>query len=180
MISPNFNSKAIALISSMIITIARSKVTTLQVALGLLLQEKKLIEHLYEYGVTASYDEVRRFKISAAYSASQEKEKTLDSKRRTHSRGIRQLWCKSFNSKWIEANSFTCNHCHSTLTNTKWSKERFHNKAKEGRTSICPSERCWYENLLRWEETPNAKVLCIVWCATIESVVWIIYDYKYE
>ena len=81
MISPNFkNSKAIALISSMIITIARSKVSTLQVALGLLLQEKKLIEHLYEYGVTASYDEVRRFKISAAYSASQEKEKTLDSK----------------------------------------------------------------------------------------------------
>ena len=81
MISPNFknNSKAIALISSMIITIARSKVTTLQVALGLLLQEKKLIEHLYEYGVTASYDEVRRFKISAAYSASQEKEQTLDS-----------------------------------------------------------------------------------------------------
>ena len=38
----------------------------LQVALGILVQEKKLIEHLYEYRVTASYDEIRRFKISAA------------------------------------------------------------------------------------------------------------------
>ena len=80
-VSPKFNGngKAIALISSMITTIATSKVSMLQVALGLLVQDKKHIEHLYEYGVTSSYDEVRRFKISAAHSAIQENEQYFDS-----------------------------------------------------------------------------------------------------
>ena len=40
----------------------------LQVALGVLIKEKKLIQHLYEYGVCVSYDEVRRFNTSAAAS----------------------------------------------------------------------------------------------------------------
>ena len=60
------NSKQTALISSMIASTASSNIFLLQVALGLLVQENLLIEYLYEYGVTASYDEVRRFKISAA------------------------------------------------------------------------------------------------------------------
>ena len=34
----------------------------LQVSLGLLVQKKQLIDHLYEYVVTASYDEIRRTK----------------------------------------------------------------------------------------------------------------------
>ena len=73
MISPKFNNntKVVALISSMNITIATSKVTILQVALGLLIQEKRLLEVLYKYSVTASDLEEQRFKISVAYSQSQ-------------------------------------------------------------------------------------------------------------
>ena len=38
----------------------------LQIALGLLAREKKTIQQLYAFGVSASYDEIRRYKISAA------------------------------------------------------------------------------------------------------------------
>ena len=69
------NSKQTALISSMIASTASSNIFLLQVALGLLVQENLLIEYLYEYGVTASYDEVRRFKTSAA-AASKNKNKS--------------------------------------------------------------------------------------------------------
>ena len=73
-ISPKFeeNLKSIALISSIIATISSSKSSNLQVALGVCIQEKKLIDHLYEYEITASYDEIRRFKISAASSSGKE------------------------------------------------------------------------------------------------------------
>ena len=65
------NLKVVALMSSMIKTVMTSRVSILQVALGLEVQEKRLIEHLYEYRVTASYDEVGRFRHSAAFSAGQ-------------------------------------------------------------------------------------------------------------
>ena len=67
-ISPKFktNQKAVALISSIVTSMASSKVSMLQVALGLKVREKKTVEYLREYGVTSSYDEVRRFKISSA------------------------------------------------------------------------------------------------------------------
>ena len=67
-ISPKFQSnyKATALISSIITVIASSKVSMLQVGLGLIVHEKKKIQQLSEYGITASFDEIRRFKISAA------------------------------------------------------------------------------------------------------------------
>ena len=79
-VSPNFRNKqkAIALISSMIATIACSKVSVLQVALGLFIQDKKSIQLLQEYAVTSSYYEVRRFKISAGDFASKEKRPVLD------------------------------------------------------------------------------------------------------
>ena len=60
-ISPNFsnNMKAVALISSMIRTISTTKVSMLQVGLGLLCNDKKLIKHMHDYGVTCSYQEIR-------------------------------------------------------------------------------------------------------------------------
>ena len=71
--SPKFQStlKVVALMSSMIKAVMTSRVSILQVALGLEVQEKRLIEHLYEYRVTASYHEVRRFRICTAFSAGQ-------------------------------------------------------------------------------------------------------------
>ena len=53
----------------------------LQVALRLFVREKKIFEDLQQYGVTSSYDEVRRCKISAFHRASQDKRSMLDSKR---------------------------------------------------------------------------------------------------
>ena len=61
------NLKVVVLMSSMIKTVMTSRVSILQVALGLEVQEKRLIEHLCEYRVTASYNEVRRFRISTAF-----------------------------------------------------------------------------------------------------------------
>ena len=80
-ISPKFktNQKAVALISSIVTSMASSKVSMLHVALGLKVREKKTVEYLQEYGVTSSYDEVRRFKISSAYHASQKNNVMLDS-----------------------------------------------------------------------------------------------------
>ena len=69
-ISPKFslNEKVMALISSIIVSTATQKTNMLQVALGVLIKEKKLVQHLYEYGVCVSYDEVKRFNTSAAAS----------------------------------------------------------------------------------------------------------------
>ena len=81
-ISPKFktNQKTVALISSIVTSMVCSKVSMIQVALGLFVREKKIIEFLHEFGVTSSYDEVRRFKISAAHQTSQQKTVILDSK----------------------------------------------------------------------------------------------------
>ena len=54
------------MIGSIITSIVTSKPTPLQVYLGVLAHEKKMIKHLLDYPVTSSYEEVRRFKISAA------------------------------------------------------------------------------------------------------------------
>ena len=73
-ISPKFqtNPLAAALISNIVTSMTSSKVSMLQISLGLFVREKKIIECLQELGVTSSYDEVRRFKISAAHHASKD------------------------------------------------------------------------------------------------------------
>ena len=73
-ISPKFqtNSLAAALISNIATSMTSSKVSKLQTSLELFVREKKIIEYLQELGVTSSYDEVRRFKISAAHYASKD------------------------------------------------------------------------------------------------------------
>ena len=77
-VSSNFesNMKTVALISSMIRTVSNYKVSMLQVALGLLCNSSKLIEHFHDYGVTCSYNEIRQFRASAAVKGHN---KTLDS-----------------------------------------------------------------------------------------------------
>ena len=79
-VSPDFRNKrkAIALISSMIATIACSKVSVLLVALGLFIQDRKSIQLLQEYVVTSSYYAVKRFKISSGDFARKEKQPVFD------------------------------------------------------------------------------------------------------
>lgn len=45
--------------------------TQLQLALSILVQSKKLIEHLHKYQITSTYQEVRKYKISAAVESNQ-------------------------------------------------------------------------------------------------------------
>ena len=70
----------------MVTSKATSNFTMLQVEIGLLVQEKRLIQQLYQYGVTSSYDEVRRFKISAAASLTQDEVPDYSGLNTKHSR----------------------------------------------------------------------------------------------
>ena len=94
-ISPKFetNQKTVALISSIVTSIVCSKVSMIQVALGLFVREKKMIQLLHEFGVTSSYEEVRRFKISAAHQTSQQKTVPLASQD-----GLIQGVCDNFDA----------------------------------------------------------------------------------
>ena len=53
------------LIGNIVTSILSKKPSDLLIDLGILLRDKKLIEHLYDYCVVCLYDEVKRFKSSA-------------------------------------------------------------------------------------------------------------------
>ena len=58
------------LVGSMITSAVRNHPTSLQIDLGVLMRDsKKLVNLMYAFGVTCSYDEVLRFKKSAALAA---------------------------------------------------------------------------------------------------------------
>ena len=74
LISPKFqNSLPATMIGSIITSIVTFKPTPLQVYLGVLAHEKQLIKHLFDYRVTSSYEEVRRFEISEAVPCDKER-----------------------------------------------------------------------------------------------------------
>ena len=70
-ISPKLSGALIALLITNMITNAVTKLSTLQVALGVSAREKHMINTLYDFSVTCSYDKVLRFKSSAAHHAEQ-------------------------------------------------------------------------------------------------------------
>ena len=61
-----------ALIGNIITSSITNQATTLQIALGILLRDKSLITHFHNFGVSCTYDEVIRFKASAAAAASKQ------------------------------------------------------------------------------------------------------------
>ena len=64
-ISPKFEkSLPGVLIGNIITSVVSNRATSLQVDLGLLANKKKLVQHFFDYRVTCSPDETRRFKIS--------------------------------------------------------------------------------------------------------------------
>jgi len=72
-VSPELDASLPAYLIGNIITNAIThNITTLQTALGVATREKYLINMLYDFRVTCSYDEVLRFKSSAARHAAQE------------------------------------------------------------------------------------------------------------
>ena len=53
----------------MVVSAAANTFSMLQLALPLLVDDKRVIETLHEFGITTTYHEVRRFKVSAATAA---------------------------------------------------------------------------------------------------------------
>ncbi|KAK7460357.1 hypothetical protein BaRGS_00038885 [Batillaria attramentaria] len=68
-ISPNLNNTLQAAMIGHIVTSAVSdQATSLQLALSVLLsRQRKVIEELHSFGVTTTYDELRRLRIPAAH-----------------------------------------------------------------------------------------------------------------
>ena len=74
-ISPKLvESNQALLIGNIVTSCVTNKPTNLQIALGVLLRDKQLIEQCYAFGICASYDEILRLKASAAYASSNQEE----------------------------------------------------------------------------------------------------------
>ena len=54
---------------NIVTSVVTKSFTKLQLVLSVLASDRKLIEHLHEYGITSTYKEFRRFKVSAAASS---------------------------------------------------------------------------------------------------------------
>ena len=57
--------------ANIITSVVTNRATSLQVAVGVVIREKSLIDLLYDCGVTSSYGEIPRFKASTAHAVSQ-------------------------------------------------------------------------------------------------------------
>ena len=65
-ISPKFENYLQSVVIGNIVTSVFRKGQPLQVGLAILANKPQLVDHLYDYGITCSPDEMRRFKVSAA------------------------------------------------------------------------------------------------------------------
>ena len=75
-LSPKLDSNlSAAMVGNMVTCAITNKPTFLQIALGVFIREKTVIELLHDFGITSSYDEVLRFKSSAAHAAAKNMEK---------------------------------------------------------------------------------------------------------
>ena len=72
-VSPKLeNTLPAALIGNIITSIINNQATTLQIALAVSLRDKSLVQQMHDYRICCSYDELIRFKASAAHAASQQ------------------------------------------------------------------------------------------------------------
>ena len=67
-LSPSLGAESLTslLIGNIVTSVLRNHATPLQIALGVLINRKKIIKHMFDYKVTCSYDELRRYKKSSA------------------------------------------------------------------------------------------------------------------
>ena len=54
------------MIGNIVTSVVTKQFTKLQLALSVLASDRKLIEHLHDYEITSTFQEFRRFKVSAA------------------------------------------------------------------------------------------------------------------
>ena len=80
-LSPNFEKTLPAvMIGNIITSVMTKRFTRFELALSVLASNKTLIEHLHEYGITSTYDEFRRSKVSAAAATDASNQKEVDAK----------------------------------------------------------------------------------------------------
>ena len=81
------------LIGNMVTKFVRKKYTPLLIDLAVIIRKKEIVEHLCEYGVVCSYDELKRFRSSVACDAS---EKINQNILKNHSEGLVQAVADNF------------------------------------------------------------------------------------
>ena len=91
--------------------------TSLLIDLALLVRKKKLIKHLYDYKAICSYDEVKRFKASAAV----ENTKNITLNLRNHTKRLVQPAADNFDTRISPQNGKKPNPLARIATDTtKW------------------------------------------------------------
>lgn len=112
------------LICNIVTSVLTCRPTSLQVALGVQTREKNKVDCMYDFGVTCSYDEVVRFKASAAVAAS--KEHGLRNKSRAisdSSIGLIQAVADNFDTNISSQNCLRSTHALALLLTQEQSSE---------------------------------------------------------
>ena len=93
-------------IGNIITSIVSKRYTSLLVDLAVMVNKKELVEHLHEYSAVCSYDELKRFRSSAAFHASN----TLNTTLRDHSTGLVQAVADNFDCNISSMNGLRQTH----------------------------------------------------------------------
>ena len=97
------------MIGNIITSVITNRFTKLQLSLSVLANDKKLIDHLHQYGITSTYQEYRRFKVSAAVS-SENKRNQIEAKN-----GLVQVIADNFDAHIHSQNGLKETHCMATI-----------------------------------------------------------------
>lgn len=95
------------MLGNIVSSIVNNQATPLQISLGLVLHEKALIEQMYKFGICCSYDEVRRFKASAANAATENRDLMGLS---SHEAGLVQAVADNFDANISSQNGLRSTH----------------------------------------------------------------------
>lgn len=116
------------MIGNMITSIISNKPTSLLISLGVVVREKALIELLHQYGVTSTYDEVLRFKSSAAHAAA--KCTQLSGIFHKNDVGLVQVVADNFDAKISSPNGLQSTHAMAILV-TRTQQHDTHHSAQD-------------------------------------------------
>ena len=108
-ISPGLSENTLPaiLIGNIVTSFVSNRYTGLQVALAILIREKRLVTHLYDYGMVCSYDEPVRFRTSAAAWGAQRQSLGILSH---HSNGLVQAVADNFDCNISSMNGLKQTH----------------------------------------------------------------------
>ena len=91
----------------MITSCVAKRYTSLMVALAVMVRQKEVVEHLHEYRVVCSYDELKRFRSPVAFHASSANNSSI---LRHHSEGLVQAVADNFDCNISSMNGLRQTH----------------------------------------------------------------------